>query len=127
MDQNELIQVVRSINRATDKPARTLAIAIRMAASERTVRWHLARLEAMGLVERPDGRCSGWVATVDRFTEIRWQERVKRLLDTDLLTARQRAFARVYIMSAGDMEAALHYAADGAKRLELGYVRLLAG
>lgn len=32
-----------------------------VARPERTVRWWLRRMERMGLVERPRGRCSGWV------------------------------------------------------------------
>ena len=61
------LQKIREIERRTGKPARTLCVAVHLGKKERTMRWHLQKLERMGLIGRPWGNRSGWAVNGGRL------------------------------------------------------------
>ena len=58
---------VREIVRRTGRPARTVSVATGLGKPTRTMRWHLKRMEALGLLARPKGIRSGWAVPDDRW------------------------------------------------------------
>lgn len=61
-ERGPLVRTLRELNRWRQGPVVSPLLADHLGLSERTVRQYLARLEQAGMVRRPAGPRSGWVA-----------------------------------------------------------------
>lgn len=63
-----LLAMTEEVTRRTQRPARSVAVSVRVGISQRMTQHYLRRLEDKGAVCRPSGVKSGWVVTAGQMS-----------------------------------------------------------